>query len=537
MINVTALRGTRKAYVYYAVGFTAIVMVGLVMKSFNDKIALMTGSVHSYQMMVDQQSNQLKAVSMEKDRLKRDLDDNDASLREMRTSLAKLDKACREQEEKMDDDLNSLQAKFSSLTASTSKLESKYKTMSKSNAEAIADIENLNLANRRLREQVAEASSTRTAELVKLRDSVAKLSQERDKYRDQYSALFKQHQQSSDSIQLLQDEKDRLQEQIREIQRLSGGIHQGKGGAVSSSAIPVVEQPRVMQEPNKQLSSSTSSTPPSVAEVQGAEPRHAELPLIPPPASRPESRVSRPAPLVPAPPQAFSQPPFSKPTNKLNQQVPVRDREEPAVPLQQFFKSGDQLKNFLHYPEQNMIKPQHRQEQQPELPMYRPQFVEQHYNQQYHPQDTNQLQYNHEHDNMVEEEDQADQDNNIDVNQELDEDLDGLQAPEQHPLLFRHNGDVYNQLHPVQQQLNRVQPPQVRHVQQPAAPPVRQLQPIAVRNGMQSADMRNRRMPAGLQHNVQPDLRNVRSAVRNVQPAVGVQQGWGRQREGWQRDF
>ena len=98
------------------------------------------------------------------------------------------------------------------------------------------------------------------------------------------------------------------------------------------------------------------------------------------------------------------------------------------------------------------------------------------------------------------------------------------------------SGDVYNQLHPVQQQLNRVQPPQVR--QQPAAPPVHQLQPIAVRNGMQSADVRNRRGPAGLQqHNVQPDLRNVRPAVRNVQPAAGVQQGWGRQREGWQRDF
>lgn len=58
---------------------------------------------------------------------------------------------------------------------------------------------------------------------------------ERDKYQDQYSALFKQLQQSLDTVQLLQQEKERLQEQIREIQRLSGG-----GG--SSSQAPELLQ-------------------------------------------------------------------------------------------------------------------------------------------------------------------------------------------------------------------------------------------------------------------------------------------------------
>ena len=37
------------------------------------------------------------------------------------------------------------------------------------------------------------------------------MSAERDKYKEQYSALFRQLQQSMDSVQLLQTEKDRLQ--------------------------------------------------------------------------------------------------------------------------------------------------------------------------------------------------------------------------------------------------------------------------------------------------------------------------------------
>ena len=40
---------------------------------------------------------------------------------------------------------------------------------------------------------------------------------ERDKYKDQYSALFKQHQQSFDNIQMLQNEKNKLQDQIRKV--------------------------------------------------------------------------------------------------------------------------------------------------------------------------------------------------------------------------------------------------------------------------------------------------------------------------------
>merc|ERR1719175_457490 len=89
--------------------------------------------------------------------------------------------------------------------------------------------------NKKLRSQLHEASTSKTSEQLQLRDSLAKVGLERDKYKEQYSALFRQLQQSMDSVQLLQTEKDRLQEQIREIQRLSGG-------ARSSSAVPEVHQ-------------------------------------------------------------------------------------------------------------------------------------------------------------------------------------------------------------------------------------------------------------------------------------------------------
>ena len=79
---------------------------------------------------------------------------------------------------------------------------------------------------------------------------------ERDKYSEQYSALFKQHQQSFDSIQLLQNEKDRLQEQIREIQRLSGSL----GANKSSSTAPEVRQVQPDESQNESIDVSSSST-------------------------------------------------------------------------------------------------------------------------------------------------------------------------------------------------------------------------------------------------------------------------------------
>ena len=79
------------------------------------------------------------------------------------------------------------------------------------NGDAVADIEYFKSENKKLRSQLHEASTSKTSEQLQLRDSLAKVAAERDKYKEQYSALFRQLQQSMDSVQLLQTEKDRLQ--------------------------------------------------------------------------------------------------------------------------------------------------------------------------------------------------------------------------------------------------------------------------------------------------------------------------------------
>jgi len=108
---------------------------------------------------------------------------------------------------------------------------------------------------------------------------------EADHYRDQYEALFKQHQQSYDNIQVLQTERDKLQEQIREIQKLSHGGQSSSSPAdhaqlqpdsASSSSTPRALSPvnQVVEEPAPvpvASSSSTSSSAPAVlAGDQGA---------------------------------------------------------------------------------------------------------------------------------------------------------------------------------------------------------------------------------------------------------------------------
>ena len=72
---------------------------------------------------------------------------------------------------------------------------------------------------------------------------------ERDKYKDQYSALFKQHQQSFDNIQMLQNER---KWNYREIQKLS--VETRVKSELSSSEL-------VQDQPDSENLPSSSSTP------------------------------------------------------------------------------------------------------------------------------------------------------------------------------------------------------------------------------------------------------------------------------------
>jgi len=300
MMNVMHLRNGKKAYVIYAVGLFVVCSVGLVMKNFNDKIALMSDSVHSYQAMIDKQSEQMKTITREKERFKRELAEekevNEQTVAEMKNSLHVMEEKHKLETTRLEKEIMDNQEDFHELEQQKSKLEAKYKTLSKANGAAVADIEYFKAENKKIKSQLHDASTSKTSEQLALRDSMAKISVERDKYKDQYTALFKQQQQSLDTIQLLQNEKDRLQEQIREIQRLSGGsagsssqvpeVHQvqpesgAPASALTSSSRPMAV-PQVMEEPAQgqevQPSSSTSSS--LVGEAAGPAIAQAPPPL------------------------------------------------------------------------------------------------------------------------------------------------------------------------------------------------------------------------------------------------------------------
>ena len=280
MMNIIHIRNGKKAYVIYAVALFVFCSIGLIIKNFNDKIAVMSDSVHSYQEMIDQQSEQMKTITREKERFKRELEeekeDKELTVVEMNNSIQKMEAKHSQESKRQEKEVTELQERFRELEREKNKLEQKYKTLSKANGDAVADIEHFKTENKQLRSQLHDASTSKTSELLALRDSMATMSVDRDKYKEQYSALFRQLQQSMDSVQLLQAEKDRLQEQIREIQRLSGGSSsaapevlqvQPEGGVAPSSGTSSSPRPPVLaqaiEEPASQVAnpSSTTSTP------------------------------------------------------------------------------------------------------------------------------------------------------------------------------------------------------------------------------------------------------------------------------------
>jgi len=301
MMNLLHIRNGKKAYAIYALALFVFCSVGLVMKNFNDKIAMMSDSVISYQQMIDKQSEQMKSITRERERFKRELaeekEEKEMTVNELKNSIHSVEQREMQEKRKKEKEISELRDRLQTVELEKNKVEGKYKTLSKANGDAVADIEYFKSENKKLRSQLHEASTSKTSEQLQLRDSLAKVAAERDKYKEQYSALFRQLQQSMDSVQLLQTEKDRLQEQIREIQRLSGGgrsssavpeVHQqveperlaGRGavGGQSPQTSSARALPQVMEEPAQGGEAIVSSSTSSSVIVQAAEPALAQAP-------------------------------------------------------------------------------------------------------------------------------------------------------------------------------------------------------------------------------------------------------------------
>ena len=215
MMNLLHIRNGKKAYAIYALALFVFCSVGLVMKNFNDKIAMMSDSVISYQQMIDKQSEQMKSITRERERFKRELaeekEEKEMTVNELKNSIHSVEERERQELRKKEKEMSELRDRLQTVELEKNKVEGKYKTLSKANGDAVADIEYFKSENKKLRSQLHEASTSKTSEQLQLRDSLAKVVGERDKYKEQYSALFRQLQQSMDSVQLLQTEKDRLQ--------------------------------------------------------------------------------------------------------------------------------------------------------------------------------------------------------------------------------------------------------------------------------------------------------------------------------------
>lgn len=292
MKNIYHLRNTKKSWIVYAIGLFLVCSMCLAFKNFNDKMTMMGDSVHRYQQMIDKQSEQLSDVTKENERYKRDLKHTKelhaGNMKEMEIRLTALQDDCKQETRRLEKELEDSRDSFNTLSEDNRKLENKYKTLSKANNGAISEVENYKQENKKLRAQLHDATTSKSSELLELRDKLDKVTQEREQYKGQYEALFHQHQQSFDNIQILQTERDRLQEQIREIQKLSHGDTRSSlspvsaaeqvqvqpdspGSRMSSStqgAISPINQ--VVEEPAPVVSSSTSTSSPAVIGGEGA---------------------------------------------------------------------------------------------------------------------------------------------------------------------------------------------------------------------------------------------------------------------------
>ena len=100
---------------------------------------------------------------------------------------------------------------------------------------------------------------------------------ERERFKDQYEALFKQHQQSFDNIQVLQTERDKLQDQIREIQKLS---HGGGGDSKSSLAPSPLDQVQIQPDAANAGVVLSSSTQRALSPVNQVVEEPAPVPVV-----------------------------------------------------------------------------------------------------------------------------------------------------------------------------------------------------------------------------------------------------------------
>ncbi len=244
------LAGRRPLLILCLCGLAFLVGI-LVVKDLNEKLSVMTASNAGYQKMTDRQNDNIGRLQQRlKDEQRQRAEEADKSKRKEAEAKAETDKL----------DVKARQSE-SELAKARSRLDALSKKM---DSAALEQAE----TNHRLSRAETEATKWQ-AEARRLTERANKCEEEKAGLAKQYAALFKEHTQAVDAAQFLNEEKERLELQLKDAER-------NAAAAVMSSSKSPMQQ---IQPSRSNLTDhrARSSTPRSAHRQQAniiAEPFH-----------------------------------------------------------------------------------------------------------------------------------------------------------------------------------------------------------------------------------------------------------------------
>ena len=135
-------------------------------------------------------------MTKENERVKRDLkhakEIHTGNMKEMEERFNNLQDDCKHETTRLENEIGEIQDNHNSLIEDHRKLENKYKTISKANSAAISDVENLKQENKKLRVQLHDATTSKTSELIDLRDKLDKMSKGKQNFNSLCHSVLKE---------------------------------------------------------------------------------------------------------------------------------------------------------------------------------------------------------------------------------------------------------------------------------------------------------------------------------------------------------
>ncbi len=217
-------------------GLILFVLCLLAVKDMNDKLSVMTASNAGYQKMTDSQLEKIQRLT--------------AELEGMRSSKVSELKSA-------DGKQRHLEKKIEKIKEELSNVKSDLQTFQSRADELHEEKIHLQSANDEMKRMASRQKKDAEALSVQLRDQIARLSMERDQCQQQYQALYKLHQDATDSMQALKNQNQRLQVEITE---------KSSSSSTSAKAVaPNLQLPnsnQVIQQPNDPRVLRSSSSQP-----------------------------------------------------------------------------------------------------------------------------------------------------------------------------------------------------------------------------------------------------------------------------------